>query len=135
MLHECGWSGALPMVLSGKLVPQSRTLDRYNAHRFSSGILSAHSLLVAKTAVELLVRTVIDRKNQFNRWQSWMILIGLVALALSQLYYLHCGLKLCSTSILYPLVFCIYNIVAIMDGLLYFRQTSKLTVLHALLVS
>ncbi|KAH0563046.1 hypothetical protein GP486_002392 [Trichoglossum hirsutum] len=106
-----------------------------NAHQFLSGILSAHSLLVAKTAVELLVRTVIDRKNQFNRWQSWMILIGLVALALSQLYYLHCGLKLCSTSILYPLVFCIYNIVAIMDGLLYFRQTSKLSVLHALLIA
>lgn len=100
-----------------------------------SGILSAHSLLVAKTAVELLVRTIVDRINQFNRWQSWIILIGLIALALSQLYYLHCGLKLCSTSILYPLVFCIYNIVAILDGLLYFRQTSKLSVLHALLVS
>jgi magnesium transporter len=111
------------------------TLGGCNAHQFLSGILSAHSLLVAKTAVELLVRTAIDRINQFNRWQSWMILVGLVALALSQLYYLHCGLKQCSTSILYPLVFCIYNIVAILDGLLYFRQASKLSVPHALLVS
>ena len=79
-----------------------------------SGILSADTLLLAKSAVELLVRTIVDRVNQFNRWQSWMILVGLVTLALTQLYYLHRGLKLCSTSVLYPLVFCVYNIIAIL---------------------
>ncbi|KAL8735456.1 MAG: hypothetical protein Q9181_002820 [Wetmoreana brouardii] len=100
-----------------------------------SGILSAHSLLVAKSAVELLVRTIVDRHNQFNRWQSWIILLTLLALALSQLYYLHRGLKLCSTSILYPLCFCVYNIIAILDGLIYFRQTSRLSLLHALLIA
>ena len=31
-----------------------------------SGILSAHSLLVAKSAVELIVRTIVDRVNQFK---------------------------------------------------------------------
>lgn len=100
-----------------------------------SGILSAHSLLVAKSAVELLVRTIVDKHNQFNRWQSWIILLGFLAFALSQLYYLHRGLKLCSTSILYPFVFCIYNIIAILDGLIYFKQTDRLTPLHAGLVS
>jgi hypothetical protein len=100
-----------------------------------SGILSAHSLLVAKSAVELLVRTIVDRHNEFNRWQSWMILIGLVALALTQLYYMHCGLKLCSTSVLYPLVFCVYNIIAILDGLIYFHQSSRLSALHAGLIA
>ena len=99
-----------------------------------SGILSAHCLLLAKSAVELLVRTIVDRVNQFNRWQSWMILLGLVTLALTQLYYLHRGLKLCSTSVLYPLVFCVYNIIAILDGLLYYRQASRLTPLHGCLV-
>lgn len=100
-----------------------------------SGILSAHSLLVAKSAVELLVRTIIDRHNEFNRWESWIILLSLLALALTQLYYLHRGLKLCSTSILYPFVFCVYNIVAILDGLIYFDQSSRFSLLHALLVS
>lgn len=99
-----------------------------------SGILSAHSLLVAKSAVELLVRTIVDRVNQFNRWQSWAILLGLVTLALTQLYYLHRGLKLVSTSVLYPLVFCIYNIIAILDGLIYFKQTDRLNLLHGLLI-
>jgi hypothetical protein len=100
-----------------------------------SGILSAHSLLVAKSAVELLVRTIVDRINQFNRWQSWMILFGLVFLAITQLYFLHRGLKLVSTSVLYPLVFCIYNIIAILDGLIYFKQAGLLTVLHACLIA
>lgn len=100
-----------------------------------SGILSAHSLLVAKSAVELLVRTIVDRHNQFNRWQSWVILLGLVALALSQLYCLHRGLKLTSTSVLYPFVFCIYNIIAILDGLIYFRQGSRLPVRDAILIA
>ncbi|KAJ4369140.1 hypothetical protein N0V83_006224 [Neocucurbitaria cava] len=100
-----------------------------------SGILSAHSLLIAKSAVELLVRTIVDRHNQFDRWQSWMILIGLVVFALTQLYYMHRGLKLCSTSVLYPLVFCVYNIIAIIDGLIYFHQSDRLSNLHAGLIA
>jgi hypothetical protein len=100
-----------------------------------SGILSAHSLLLAKSAVELLVRTLVDGKNQFNRWQSWVILLAMISLALTQLFYLHRGLKLCSTSVLYPFVFCIYNIIAILDGLIYFRQTSQLGALHAGLIA
>lgn len=102
---------------------------------FISGILSAHCLLVAKSAVELLVRTIVDRHNQFDRWQSWMILLGLVFLALTQLWCLHKGLKLCSTSVLYPFVFCIYNIIAIIDGLIYFRQSSRLSLTHAGLIA
>ncbi|MCJ1428443.1 hypothetical protein MMC29_006353, partial [Sticta canariensis] len=110
-------------------------LVRGMAYGAISGILSAHSLLIAKSAVELLVRTIVDRVNQFNRWESWVILLGLLTFALSQLYYLHQGLKLCSTSILYPFVFCVYNINAILDGLIYFHQTSQLSLLSALLIA
>lgn len=105
------------------------------SYGFVSGILSAHSLLLAKSAVELLVRTIVDGKNQFNRWQSWVILLGMIFLALTQLFYLHRGLKLCSTSVLYPFVFCVYNIIAIMDGLIYFRQVSQLAGFHAGLIA
>ncbi|KAI1662844.1 hypothetical protein F4813DRAFT_342129 [Daldinia decipiens] len=100
-----------------------------------SGILSAHSLLFAKSAVELVIRTIADGDNQFVHWESWMLVFGLVSLALSQLYYLHRGLKLISTSVLYPLVFCIYNIIAILDGLIYFRQTDLITPLHGGLIA
>jgi drug/metabolite transporter (DMT)-like permease len=115
---------------------QSRMrLIRGMSYGFVSGILSAHSLLLAKSAVELLVRTIVDGVNQFNRWQSWVILLGMIFLALTQLFYLHRGLKLCSTSVLYPFVFCIYNIIAIMDGLIYFRQVSQLAGFHAGLIA
>ncbi|KAH8880157.1 hypothetical protein GQ53DRAFT_774396 [Thozetella sp. PMI_491] len=110
-------------------------LARGFAYGSISGILSAHSLLVAKSAVELIVRTIADGDNQFVHWQSWMLVLGLVTLALSQLYYLHRGLKLVSTSVLYPLIFCIYNIIAILDGLIYFRQTDLINPLRACLIT
>ncbi|KAM7208882.1 Magnesium transporter NIPA domain containing protein [Naviculisporaceae sp. PSN 640] len=119
-----------------KLMQDSRfRLARGFAYGCISGILSAHSLLVAKSAVELIVRTIADGDNQFVHWQSWMLVIGLVTLALSQLYYLHRGLKLVSTSVLYPLIFCIYNIIAILDGLIYFRQTDSISPLDACLIT
>ena len=126
-----GFLSRIPNISSNPRVRLLRGL----AYGCISGILSAHSLLVAKSAVELLVRTIVDRINQFNRWQSWAILLGLVFLALTQLYYLHRGLKLVSTSVLYPLVFCIYNIIAILDGLIYFKQTGLLSTLHACLIA
>ena len=100
-----------------------------------SGILAAHALLLAKSAVGLIVRSVADRQNQFSGYQSWLLIIAFLVLALSQLYYLHLGLRLISTSVLYPFVFCIYNIVAILDGLIYFRQTDRLPPLHAGLIA
>ena len=116
------------------LTPRIR-LFRGLAYGCISGILSAHSLLVAKSAVELLVCTIIDGVNQFTRWQSWVIVLGLVFLALTQLYYLNRGLKLVSTSVLYPLIFCVYNIVAILDGLIYFKQIDRLSTLNVCLVA
>ncbi|ATY60436.1 DUF803 domain [Cordyceps militaris] len=99
-----------------------------------SGDLSAHALLFAKSAVELVIKTVAG-KNQFVFWQAWAIVLALVTLALCQLYYLHRGLKLVSTSVLYPLVFCVYNIIAILDGLIYFNQTGFISPLRACIIS
>jgi hypothetical protein len=127
------FTAQLPPILQNRI---SRIrLVRGLAYALISGILSAHSLLVAKTAVELLVRTIVDHNNQFNSYQSWLIILALVFFALTQLYYLHLGLRLCSTSVLYPFVFCIYNIIAILDGLIYFRQGSRLSALHASLIA
>ncbi|KAI9731198.1 MAG: hypothetical protein M1834_005391 [Cirrosporium novae-zelandiae] len=122
-------------ILGKSLHSPRMRLARGMANGFVSGLLSAHTLLLAKSAVELLVRTIVDQVNQFNRFESWLILLGLITLALTQLYYLHCGLKLVSTSVLYPFIFCIYNVVAILDGLIYFRQMSRLSLLHALLIA
>lgn len=114
--------------------PRFRML-RGMAYGLVSGVLSAHALLLAKSAVELLVRTIVDHKNQFDRYQSWILLLLFLLFALTQLYYLHLGLKLVSTSILYPFVFCVYNIIAILDGLIYFRQADQLSPLYASLIA
>ena len=110
-------------------------LIRGMSYGMVSGILSAHALLLAKSATELIVRSLADHHNQFSGYQSWVLILAFLVLALAQLYYLHLGLKLISTSVLYPFVFCIYNIVAILDGLIYFRQMDRLPVLHAGLIA
>ena len=141
LLKQCLLGSRAKPLAAGHFTPHLQRLQsrvkvfRGMCYGSVSGILSAHSLLLAKSAVELTVRTVIDGSNQFNRWQSWVILLTMIVLALTQLFYLHRGLKLCSTSVLYPFVFCVYNIIAILDGLIYFRQTSQLTKLHAGLIA
>lgn len=100
-----------------------------------SGVLSAHALLLAKSAVELIVRSFSHHQNQFKTFEPWLLVLAFLFLSLSQLYYLHHGLKLISTSILYPFVFCVYNIVAILDGLIYFQQMDRLPPLHAGLIA
>ena len=122
-------------LMSGLSQDSRFRLIRGLAYGSISGILSAHSLLVAKSAVELIIKTIVDDNNEFTRWQSWALVVALVLLALSQLYYLHRGLKLVSTSVLYPLVFCVYNIIAILDGLVYFHQTHLIKTVQAGLIA
>lgn len=99
-----------------------------------AGILASHCLLLAKLTVELLVKTFGEGENQFTRPQAFFIPAALVCGALAQLYYLNRGLRMCSTSILYPLNFSIYNITTIVDGIIYYGEGSQLTPLHIGLV-
>ncbi|OLL25580.1 NIPA-like protein 2 [Neolecta irregularis DAH-3] len=99
-----------------------------------SGILSAHGLLLSKAIVELLLKTFVEKQNQFNHWQSWFLLAIMISIALTQLYLLNRALRLCTTTILYPLMFCIYNITAMLDGLIYYSQASLLSTLQISLV-
>lgn len=80
-----------------------------------SGTLSGMSLLFAKCAVELLILTFTSggRDNQFKSVQSWVLLIGLGATALLQLYYLNHSLRLASPALICPLAFCFYNVSSI----------------------
>jgi hypothetical protein len=66
-----------------------------------SGIISGMCLLFAKSGVELLLLTL-RGKNQFWRWEAWSLVLGLVAFALLQLWYLHKGLVLADPTIVCP---------------------------------
>ncbi|CDK25018.1 unnamed protein product [Kuraishia capsulata CBS 1993] len=97
-----------------------------------SGIMSAHSLLLAKSVIEILVNafnagSVHAMLKILNHLESWFIIGGFLTLCLTQLWFLNKGLKRVSTSILYPLVFCIYNIVNICNGMIFYKQWGSVT--------
>ncbi|KAH3661566.1 hypothetical protein OGAPHI_006414 [Ogataea philodendri] len=92
----------------------------------TSGILSAHSLLLAKSAIEIALSTIINHNiKQLNNLTAYLIVLTFLVLCLSQLFMLNQGLKLISTSILYPLVFCVYSIFSILNGLTFYQQWSQ----------
>ncbi|KAG8741002.1 hypothetical protein FRC10_003461 [Ceratobasidium sp. 414] len=118
----------------------------------ASGLLSGMCLLFAKSGVELLVLTV-GGQNQFWRWESWVLILGLGVFALLQLWYLHKSLTLADPTLVCPrkalpcaqaqlfadhptnaVAFCFYNLSSIVNGLVYFDQISELTPLQLSLV-
>jgi hypothetical protein len=66
-----------------------------------SGILSGMCLIFAKSGVELLMLTI-GGDNQFVRWETWVLLIGLAVFALLQLWYLHKSLVLANPTLVCP---------------------------------
>lgn len=101
-----------------------------------SGILSAHSLLMAKSAVDILVTAILSKSSKdLHHWETYFIVLAFLTFAISQLYFLNRGLELTSTSILYPLVFCTYNIINIFNGLIYFNQWGSLSNKQAMIIA
>ncbi|PPQ63786.1 hypothetical protein CVT24_004328 [Panaeolus cyanescens] len=98
-----------------------------------SGIISGMCLIFAKSGVELLLLTLTGH-NQFWRWESWVLLIILVAFALLQLWYMHKALVLADPTLVCPSAFCFYNLSSIVNGLVYFDQISLIKPLHLGLV-
>lgn len=103
------------------------------AYGGASGTLSGACLLFAKSGVELLVLTI-GGDNQFNRWQSWFLVVTMLVVALLQLWYLNKSLRLADPTLVCPLAFCFYNTSSIMLGLVYFNQLGSLSALHLVLV-
>ncbi|KAF9175511.1 hypothetical protein BGX21_001428 [Mortierella sp. AD011] len=98
------------------------------------GMLSSQALLFAKSAIELLMLTILEGKNQFESPLSWFLVIALITTALLQLYYLNKGLRLCDTVLLVPLSFCAYNVSCLFNGLVYYNQWARLYWWQILLV-
>lgn len=111
------------------------------AYGSASGTMSGLCLLFAKTGVELLILAIVGGKNQFKRWESWMIVLALLICALLQvsrsarlgqrrpcvcmsdgsscyqLWYLNKSLRLVGPTLICPLAFCFYNLSSIFNGL------------------
>jgi hypothetical protein len=98
-----------PLLLDNKLDGSPETEARIRrihtlvavSYASISGILSGMCLIFAKSGVELLVLTV-SGQNQFWRWESWVLVGGLVVFAVLQLWYLHKGLVLADPTLVCP---------------------------------
>ncbi|SCU99826.1 LAME_0G05776g1_1 [Lachancea meyersii CBS 8951] len=90
-----------------------------------SGIWSAHSLLMAKSVSDIVTHAVVHRSTDLATSRFWILVAIFVSLSLTQLFLLNTGLRHLSTSILYPLVFCIYNLVNIFNGIVFFHDQEE----------
>jgi len=63
-----------------------------------------------------------------------MLVLGLVAFALLQLWYLHKALIFADPTLVCPSAFCLYNLSSIVNGLVYFDQFALISPLHLGLV-
>ncbi len=95
-----------PSLNLSKRDPDHRSINRTRlilaiSYASFSGIISGMCLLFAKSGVELLLLTL-RGDNQFWRWQAWVLVLGLVAFALLQLWYLHKALVLASPTLVCP---------------------------------
>lgn len=93
-----------------------------------SGILSAFSLLLAKSTIEIIISTFIDKNwISLNNNSTYLIILTFLSICLSQLILINKGLKNISTSILYPLIFLIYNLISIINSIIFFKQWNQLS--------
>lgn len=99
-----------------------------------SGILSAYSLLLAKSAIEILLIAIFDSWRGLDNPVIWLVVLTFLLLCLVQLMFLNLGLKSVSTSVLYPLVFCVYNITSIGNGLIFYDQWTILSRTQAIMI-
>lgn len=126
-------------VINGRLQQRNLTPARIKTmlgicYGCVSGLLSSQTLLIAKSAIELLMLTVLEGNNQFENPLSWFLVVALLSAALLQLYYLNKGLELCDTVLLVPLSFCAYNVSCLFNGLVYYNQWGRLYWWQILLV-
>ncbi|KIM48207.1 hypothetical protein M413DRAFT_439927 [Hebeloma cylindrosporum] len=117
-----------PSIGKQPIDPDLKSFDRTRlllaiSYASFSGIISGMCLLFAKSGVELLLLTL-GGKNQFWRWEAWVLVLGLIVFALLQLWYLHKALVLADPTLVCPSAFCFYNLSSIVNGLVYFDQFS-----------
>ncbi|PSK40940.1 hypothetical protein C7M61_000606 [Candidozyma pseudohaemuli] len=87
-----------------------------------SGTLTAHTFLFAKSIVDVMVATLIERetpKSLSTYVTSVLLLLATLTIVAMQLVAFNLGLSHISTSILYPLCFLVYNLVNLFNGVLY----------------
>lgn len=115
------------------------TFTRGILYGIISGTLTAHTFLFAKSMVDTLVETVLDRgssKSLATYVTTILLLVATLSIVGMQLVAFNLGLASILTSILYPLCFLVYNMVNLLNELLFNQLLANhsITVVQLLLV-
>lgn len=124
---------------SNKRSSQLLTLLKGAIYGVISGTLTAHTFLFAKSIVDVIVATLMERttpKSLSTYVTSVLFLLATLTIVGLQLVAFNLGLSHISTSILYPLCFLVYNLVNLFNGVLYDELLLKqlMTILQLFLV-
>lgn len=95
----------------------------------ASGILSAHSLLFAKVLGDSAASAVVHHQvtMELATFRLWTVVLLFLIFAVSQLFVLNQALRHMSTSILYPFVFCVYNVVSMLNCVAFYGPSEMFT--------
>ncbi|CAH6719480.1 hypothetical protein CLIB1444_02S09494 [[Candida] jaroonii] len=113
---------------------QSKSLIRYlDKLKFTRGInfglisgtLTAHTFLFAKSLIDVIVETIMNEKNSLgiiltsSNITPYVLLIIMLMIVGFQLTAFNLALSQISTSILYPLCFLVYNMMNLLNDLIF----------------
>lgn len=113
-----------------KSILLSKTLKRYKFIRginygLVSGTLTAHTFLFAKSIVDVIVEIILGNKHGLqsifhsSNISAYLLLIMMFTIIGMQVTMFNLGLSQISTSILYPLCFLVYNVVNLINDLVF----------------
>jgi len=87
-----------------------------------SGTLTAHTFLFAKSIIDVIIEQILNNGGSLDALKDpapYILLLTMLAIIGLQLTAFNLGLKQISTSILYPLCFLIYNMMNLINDLIF----------------
>ncbi|CAK9435399.1 uncharacterized protein LODBEIA_P01260 [Lodderomyces beijingensis] len=88
-----------------------------------SGTLTAHTFLFAKSIIDVIIESIMNKKNgakdifSFTDAAPWLLLVSMLSIVALQLTAFNLGLAEITTAVLYPLCFLVYNLVNLINDL------------------
>lgn len=86
------WTSCYSRMISARLQQRNMTPAKIKimlgiSYGCVSGLLSSQTLLIAKSAIELLMLTILEGDNQFENPLSWFLVVALISAALLQVCF------------------------------------------------
>jgi multidrug transporter EmrE-like cation transporter len=84
-----------------------------------SGTLTAHTFLFAKSIIDVLLQSLLNKSNIFTNFTPYLLLAIMLSIIGLQLTAFNLGLAKISTSVLYPLCFLVFNLFNLINDLMF----------------